>query len=167
MFIDFFKKEPVGIGGFLLVPIIAVISSTIFISLDIFYTLDAYSTDIINEIYESEKLLGLSIIFTIILQSILVILGVTSLYLAIRRDVRTKNTLLAFFILKVVMLNMVTVNLIGLSYHFILDSQYIDRRSFISNSASLLLVPYLILSRRVKNTFTRNQNPSGEKDQPA
>lgn len=167
MFIDFFKKEPVGIGGFLLFPIIAVISSTIFISLDIFYTLDAYSTDIINEIYESEKLLGLSIIFVIILQSILVILGVTSLYLAIRRDAKTKNTLLAFFILKVIMLNMATVNLIGLSYHFILDSQYIDRHSFISNSASLLFVPYLILSRRVKNTFTRNQSPSGGKDQPA
>jgi hypothetical protein len=46
MFIDFFKKEPVGIGGFLLIPIIAVISSTIFILLDIFYTLDAYSADI-------------------------------------------------------------------------------------------------------------------------
>ncbi len=167
MFIDFFKKEPVGIGGFLLIPIIAVISSTIFISLDIFYTLDAYSTDIIYEIYNSEKILGSSIIFVIILQSILIILGIYSLYLAIRRDVKTKNALLTFFMLKVAMLNVATVNLIGLSHHFILDSQYIDKRSFISNSASLLFVPYLILSRRVKNTFTRNQNPSGGKDQPA
>ncbi|KAB2679233.1 MULTISPECIES: DUF2569 family protein [Brucella/Ochrobactrum group] len=167
MFIDFFKKEPVGIGGFLLIPIIAVISSTIFISLDIFYTLNAYSADIIYEIYYSEKLLVLSIVFVIILQSILIILGITSLYLAIRRDLKTKNALLTFFILKVLMLNMATVNLIGLSYHFILDSQYMDRHSFISNSVSLLFVPYLILSRRVKNTFTTNQSPSGGEDQPA
>lgn len=167
MFIDFFKKEPVGIGGFLLIPIIAVISSTIFISLDIFYTLNAYSADIIYEIYYSEKLLVLSIVFVIILQSILIILGITSLYLAIRRDLKTQNALLTFFILKVLMLNMATVNLIGLSYHFILDSQYMDRHSFISNSVSLLFVPYLILSRRVKNTFTTNQSPSGGEDQPA
>ena len=167
MFIDFFKKEPVGIGGFLLIPIIAVISSTIFISLDIFYTLNAYSADIIYEIYYSEKLLVLSIVFVIILQSIPIILGITSLYLAIRRDLKTKNALLTFFILKVLMLNMATVNLIGLSYHFILDSQYMDRHSFISNSVSLLFVPYLILSRRVKNTFTTNQSPSGGEDQPA
>ncbi|MBQ0711119.1 MULTISPECIES: DUF2569 family protein [unclassified Ochrobactrum] len=167
MFIDFFKKEPVGIGGFLLIPIIAVISSTIFILLDIFYTLDAYSADIINEIYESEKLLGSSIVFVLILQGLLVILGIISLYLVIRRDIKTTKFLLTFFILKVIMLNMITVNLIGLSYHFILDSQYIDRRSFISNSFSLLFVPYLILSRRVKNTFTRNQTLSGGKDQPA
>lgn len=112
MFIDFFKKEPVGIGGFLLIPIIAVISSIIFILLDIFYTLDAYSADIINEIYESEKLLGSSIVLVLVLQGILVILGIISLYLAIRRDVKTTKFLLTFFILKVIMLNMVTVNLI-------------------------------------------------------
>lgn len=167
MFIDFFKKEPVGIGGFLLIPIIAVISSMISITFDIFYTFDAYSSEIIDEIYESNKLLGSSIIFVLLLQALLVILGAASLYLAIRKDIKTKNALLAFFIIKVVMLNIVTVNLTELSNHFILDSKYIDRRSFISNSVSLLFVPYLILSRRVKNTFTRNRNLSGGKDQPA
>src|SRR5690606_37421969 len=145
----------VGIGGFLLIPITAVISSIIFISLDIFYTLDAYSPEVIKEIYESKKLLGSSIIFVLILQSLLLILGITSLYLAIKRDVKTINTTITFFILKVVMLNMATFNLNELSYHFILDSHDINRHSFISNSVSLLFIPYLILSRRVKNTFTR------------
>ncbi|WP_176038583.1 DUF2569 family protein [Brucella tritici] len=166
MFTDLFKKEPIGIGGFFLIPIAALISSTIFISLDIFYTLNALDHEVIDKIYHNHKLLGSSIIFVLILQATLVILGAFSIYLMIKHDEKTKGCFIAFFIIKVAILNIATANLNELSYHFSLESSQPTGRSFITNSASLLLVPYLLLSRRVKNTFTRNQKTTRRKDRP-
>ena len=160
MFNDFFKKEPIGIGGFLLIPIVAVISSVIFISLDIFYTIEAFPEEVIIEIYRENILLGSSIVFVIILQVFLVILGILSLYFMIRRDTKTTGCLIAFFIIKVITLNIAKANLNELSYDFIIDGIEKTGQSFLSSSASLLFVPYLVLSRRVKNTFTRNQKSS-------
>ncbi|QNQ40431.1 DUF2569 family protein [Brucella intermedia] len=160
MFNDFFKKEPIGIGGFLLIPIVAVISSVIFISLDIFYTIEAFPEEVIIEIYRQNILLGSSIVFVIILQVFLVILGILSLYFMIRRDIKTTGRLIAFFIIKVITLNIAKANLNELSYDFIIDGIEKTGQSFLSSSASLIFVPYLVLSRRVKNTFTRNQKSS-------
>ncbi|MCB4916941.1 DUF2569 domain-containing protein [Brucella intermedia] len=158
MFNDFFKKEPIGIGGFLLIPIVAVISSVIFISLDIFYTIEAFPEEVIIEIYR-ENILP-SIVFVIILQVFLVILGILSLYFMIRRDIKTTGCLIAFFIIKVITLNIAKANLNELSYDFIIDGIEKTGQSFLSRSAPLLFVPYLVLSRRVKNTFKRNQKSS-------
>ncbi len=160
MFNDFFKKEPIGIGGFLLIPIVAVISSVIFISLDIFYTIEAFPEEVIIEIYRENILIGSSIFFVIILQVFLVILGISSLYFMIRRDIKTTGCLIAFFIIKVITLNIAKANLNELSYDFIIDGIEKTGQSFLSSSAPLLFVPYLVLSRRVKNTFTRNQKSS-------
>lgn len=160
MFNDFFKKEPIGIGVFLLIPIVAVISSVIFISLDIFYTIEAFPEEVIIKIYHDNILLGSSIVFVIILQVFLVILGILSLYFMIRRDIKTTGCFIAFFIIKVITLNIAKANLNELSYDFIIDGIEKTGQSFLSSSASLIFVPYLVLSRRVKNTFTRNQKSS-------
>ncbi|MGN6450070.1 MAG: DUF2569 family protein, partial [Brucella intermedia] len=98
--------------------------------------------------------------FVIILQVFLVILGILSLYFMIRRDTKTTGCLIAFFIIKVITLNIAKANLNELSYDFIIDGIEKTGQSFLSSSASLLFVPYLVLSRRVKNTFTRNQKSS-------
>jgi len=156
MFLNFFKKEPIGIGGLMLIPIVTIISTMIFTANNLFTTWKSYDERIAFELYSVHKFLTLSVIICLLLQLLSVIFGFIILYLIMRRDIRTRNSLVAFFMIKTMTINFSYLTLREISYHFVIDDSKINGNSLMHHAGTLLLIPYLLLSRRVKNTFTRN-----------